>query len=299
MRNLLLLFILALLGVNAKIQAQTYPLLVRGSTDFDVLKLSYADADLIIVFIPSGRSANAGLAPGQGSWLDRGIGKNEPVTIRQKMPLSQAQSIIHDLRNPSSYWTFYCANTNRGYFNASNSQKRIQIQMMQPQVLIDRDHQRRAAALTPATLAGTPADSVYDLQPFLQTKASCDFQKSRDEDGCIIIKYSDGFIKKECRGAVTEVTTPDGKRHVNKRPIMSLKMLVMKFPPPNPLSSANDYEWLNNYNSDLLLTINSILENNQTLIKKYLSSEKMTCGTSIYNQIVYRSMTINDFLKAK
>jgi hypothetical protein len=85
-------------------------------------------------------------------------------------------------------------------------------------------------------------DTVISLTPYLKTKSDCDFEKTIDNDGCIIIKYNDGFIKKSCDGNVVEVITPDGKKYVSRFGGYNILMAVLPIPPPpDPLSTDTDY----------------------------------------------------------
>jgi hypothetical protein len=108
-------FIAPLIGA-----AQTnFPLRIRGNPN---LNLNYSDGILSVEFRPATAKADAGLQPGEGSWLDRAPNRNEPHVLKQKLPQDEAQSVTDYLRNPDHYATFYCANTNQGYFRAANSE---------------------------------------------------------------------------------------------------------------------------------------------------------------------------------
>jgi len=145
-----------------------------------------------------------------------------------------------------------------------------------------------------------PADTVKSLEPYLATKASCDFEKSVTPDGCILVKYKDGFIKKVCDGRVTEVVMPDGKKHVQKGGNQVAYMYVTPLPPPpNPGATNVAYKWLTNYNEGLMNDILSLLGNQQDLINQYKATETGKCGDSIYKQIEYRTIFIETFLEAK
>ncbi|MGA7128467.1 MAG: hypothetical protein WBZ19_19290 [Chthoniobacterales bacterium] len=108
-------FIAPLIGA-----AQTnFPLRIRGNAN---LNLNYADGILSVEFRPATAKADSGLQPGEGSWLDRALNRNEPHVLKQKLSEDEAQSATDYLRNPDHYATFYCANTNQGYFQAANSE---------------------------------------------------------------------------------------------------------------------------------------------------------------------------------
>jgi hypothetical protein len=108
-------FIAPLIGA-----AQTnYPLRIRGNTN---LTANYENGILSIEFRPGATKADAGLQPGEGSWLDRALNRNEPHVLKQKLSQDEAQYVTNYLQNPDHYATFYCANTNQGYFQAANSE---------------------------------------------------------------------------------------------------------------------------------------------------------------------------------
>ena len=112
---LALSFILPLIG-----QAQTdYPLRIRGAAS---LTTTYTGGILAVEFQPAGHKAEVGLQPGEGSWLDRALNGNEPNVLKQNLSQDEAQFVTAYLRNPDHYATFYCSNTNQGYFQAANSE---------------------------------------------------------------------------------------------------------------------------------------------------------------------------------
>jgi hypothetical protein len=102
-------------------QAQTnHPLRLRGAAS---LNINYSDGALAIEFQPATHKADTGLQPGEGSWLDRVLNQNEPHTLRQNLSQDEAQFLTNFLRNPDHYATFYCANTQQGYFQAVDSEQ--------------------------------------------------------------------------------------------------------------------------------------------------------------------------------
>ena len=100
--------------------AQTnYPLRIRGSSS---LAINYVNGILAVQFLPAAHKADAGLQPGEGSWLDRALSGNEPHLLKQNLPQDQAQFATTYLQNPDHYATFYCTGTNQGYFRVANSE---------------------------------------------------------------------------------------------------------------------------------------------------------------------------------
>ena len=142
-------------------------------------------------------------------------------------------------------------------------------------------------------------DTVLNIDPYLQGNEGCDIEKSATPDGCVLVKYKNGFIKKICNGKVTEVTTPDGKKHV-QRAMNTAYMYVMGVPPPpNPGTQSNSYQWLSKYNDGLLQDILLFLGNQQSMIDQYNQNEDAKCQGNIYKQIEYRTIFIETFLEAK
>ncbi len=141
-------------------------------------------------------------------------------------------------------------------------------------------------------------DTVWDLTPYLQSKASCDYEKTMDNDGCIIVTYTDGFKKTICGGSVIDVTLSGGKKYV-RRMGQSIKHEVMRIPPPsNPGPAEAAYTWLVQYNETLLNEIKKYLVTNDA-INKYSQNEKVVCKGMFYKQIEYRTIFLEEFLKAK
>jgi hypothetical protein len=106
------------LALPALGQTTTYPLRLRGSAN---LATSYNNGSLVIEFERGSAPAGDGLKPGEGSWLDRGFRPTEPDAIVEMLTEDQAKGIVEYLTNPNHYATFYCANSNQGYFVAANS----------------------------------------------------------------------------------------------------------------------------------------------------------------------------------
>ena len=95
------------------------PLRMRGSSS---LVTNYVNGILAVQFLPAAHKADAGLQPGEGSWLDRPLNGSEPHVLKQNLPQGQAQFAAAYLQNPDHYATFYCTNTNQGYFRVTNSE---------------------------------------------------------------------------------------------------------------------------------------------------------------------------------
>ena len=143
-------------------------------------------------------------------------------------------------------------------------------------------------------------DTVWDLTPYLQSKVNCDYEKAIDSNGCVLVKYTDGLTKKICAGKLVEVVTPDGKKHVARLAGTTAYMYVMPVPPPpNPSDTDTAAHWLASYNTNLLDEISGLFADDQTLITHYMNKEEAKCKGSIYKQIEFRTIFIEEFLKAK
>jgi hypothetical protein len=154
-------FIAPLIGA-----AQTnYPLRIRGNAK---LTANYENGTLSIEFRPAATKADTGLQPGEGSWLDRALNRNEPHVLKQDLSQDEAQFVINYLQNPDHYATFYCANTKQGYFQAANSEPFTPAQSSAAQ------SPNLAANAAPAsqTAPGTsllPAFTNPDVNAFIKT----------------------------------------------------------------------------------------------------------------------------------
>jgi hypothetical protein len=76
---------------------------------------------LVVVFTPGTARADAGLRPGQGSWLDRGMRPGEPNRLEYYMHESDATKIIDYLRSQGNYYIFECYNTGKGYMQVTRA----------------------------------------------------------------------------------------------------------------------------------------------------------------------------------
>ncbi len=136
-----------------------------------------------------------------------------------------------------------------------------------------------------------------DGYTYLQTKQYCEFDKSVDDEGCVVIHYGDGGSKKLCKDMLVEVVTPDGLRH----PIRanSIKKYVMKLDPPNnPSQTDVTYKWISGFNAEALNDISKLLKTDADL-NKYLKREYASCKDNVYKQMEYRSIFLQEYYKAK
>lgn len=136
-----------------------------------------------------------------------------------------------------------------------------------------------------------------DGYAYLATKESCDFEKTVDDSGCVVIAYADGGKKKVCNGLLFEVITPDGVRHPIRN--WSIKQYVMKIDPPqNPTQTDVSYKWINSFNAEELSEIGKCLRTDEAMAV-YLKREYASCKDNIYKQMEYRSIFLQEYYKAK
>jgi hypothetical protein len=122
-----LLAIAGFLVAAPRALAQTnFPLIVNGSPG---LRMDYTNGLLTVSFRRTLRGAGQpdtyirNVPPGAGSWVDRPINSQEPLTVKQTMNPDQATAAMDRLRQNGGYWRFYCHNTNHGYFEAVRSER--------------------------------------------------------------------------------------------------------------------------------------------------------------------------------
>lgn len=86
---------------------QSYPLVCRGSSDASVRSRS---GKLVLTFKKGTRPAGAGLAPGECSWVDRGMSQSEPDNLVHQIKdggdTDPEYKWTEVLSRPDGYWTF-------------------------------------------------------------------------------------------------------------------------------------------------------------------------------------------------
>lgn len=152
-----------------------------------------------------------------------------------------------------------------------------------------------------AKKAKRKTDTVPSLEPFLQQKAACEFSKSIDADGNIVIRYADGFVKKLLQGKYPlEIITPDGVRHVPQRPpVRTEPMMVNQLPPPLPPEADPLYKWLESFNNDLGDDIKRLMANSSYGWNGFVQDENRVCHNNLYKQIQFRTIFLAKFNAAK
>src|SRR5712691_5459226 len=123
------------LDTRATSLADSYPLVCRGAATFKTdaytppcegcVNVGDAPRYVGFMFIRGSKPSGKGLAPGECSWLDRGMWADEPNVLVQEIdPLAGAEKYdwIKELHSPDSYWIFN-VHTSRGRLLASGSER--------------------------------------------------------------------------------------------------------------------------------------------------------------------------------
>ena len=101
----------------------SYPLRVRGGKLYLRTEATTTASlvKLIVEFSPGTAKADAGLRPGQGAWLDRGMRQGEPSRLEYFVHSDDARTIVNYLRKADAYYTFECYNTGKGYMQVTKA----------------------------------------------------------------------------------------------------------------------------------------------------------------------------------
>ena len=115
--------IFCLQATAAAVTPPSYPLRVRGGRLNIRLESTRTPSlvKLIVGFAPGTARADAGLRPGQGAWLDRGMRQGEPTRLEYYLNDSDAQKIMDYLRSPGAYYIFECYNTGKGFLQVTKA----------------------------------------------------------------------------------------------------------------------------------------------------------------------------------
>ena len=191
---------LIVLALSTTARAQdkptSYPLLCRGSKDSKIVTSSAA-AFAVLDFHKGNQPAESGLAPGECSWMDRGIREGEPGSLIQGASTSSLVTgrsdkkldwgWIEALKDSDKYWMFYVYNE-RGALVVTDSKpyKKMEVagsipsvEAAVPRVTTDPRAmtETRLPTLEPNTnRAGQDYKSfeLTDAQPYLCQKACVD-----------------------------------------------------------------------------------------------------------------------------
>jgi hypothetical protein len=114
-------FIIALSVEAWAAQPKSYPLRIRGGNNLRISQEATKTPSLVKLSVNFEEGNRAGLRPGQGSWLDRGLRPGEPTRLEYYTHESDAQRIVDYLKSPANYYTFDCFNTNKGYLQVTKA----------------------------------------------------------------------------------------------------------------------------------------------------------------------------------
>src|SRR4030095_15951822 len=101
---------------------QSYPLVCRGSANLGIGSAP-GDGNIGFVFTRGTKPASQGLAPGECSWVDRGVRTEEPDRVSQHVEngiqslrgnLAAENRWYEELHSPDRYWTFMVYNDRQG-----------------------------------------------------------------------------------------------------------------------------------------------------------------------------------------
>ena len=106
---------------------QSYPLVCRG-TPKATISSNRESRRLVLRFTKGTRPADAGLAPGECSWMDRGMLPGEPDLIIQAVPEGADDRPEYqwasELREPNTYWIFEVYNNRQGQLVVTGSRRK-------------------------------------------------------------------------------------------------------------------------------------------------------------------------------
>jgi hypothetical protein len=109
--------VLLLSAIPSASQTPDYPMWCKGTAGM----ASSEGKNLIIDFKPSDKRAPDGLAPGQCSWLDRGIRPGEPTRIvSEQFSVTTAKQVAGQI-NAGADWTFWVFNVGKFFKGTTSS----------------------------------------------------------------------------------------------------------------------------------------------------------------------------------
>jgi len=135
------IFLSALIGVslvaaifsesNAAPVPEDYPLICRGGGGL-VVGIAAGERNIGFIFVHGTKPAGEGLAPGECSWVDRGMYPSEPNSVSQHVEESSESLKVggtlapenrwyEELHSSDSYWTFMVSNNGRGQLIATSA----------------------------------------------------------------------------------------------------------------------------------------------------------------------------------
>jgi hypothetical protein len=110
---------------------EDYPLVCRGGGGL-VVGIAPGERNIGFIFVHGTKPAGEGLAPGECSWVDRGMYTNEPDSLSQHVEegseslkvggtLAAENRWYEELHSADNYWTFMVSNNGRGQLIATSA----------------------------------------------------------------------------------------------------------------------------------------------------------------------------------
>jgi hypothetical protein len=138
------IFLLALIGTGVAVAIfcsspvskaaptpEDYPLVCRGGGGL-VVGIAPGERNIGFIFVHGTKPAGEGLAPGECSWVDRGMYPSEPDSVSQHVEegseslkvggtLAPENRWYEELHSADNYWTFMVSNNGRGQLIATSA----------------------------------------------------------------------------------------------------------------------------------------------------------------------------------
>src|SRR5437667_3425171 len=118
-------------GSSAARTPEDYPLVCRGGGSL-VIGIGPGERNIGFTFVRGTKPAGEGLAPGECSWMDRGMYPNEPGRVSQHIEegseslkvggsLAPENRWYEELHSSDKYWTFMVSNNRMGQLIATSA----------------------------------------------------------------------------------------------------------------------------------------------------------------------------------
>src|SRR5437016_5077588 len=118
-------------GSEAARTPEDYPLVCRGGGSL-VIGIAPGERNIGFTFVRGTKPAGEGLAPGECSWIDRGMYPNEPDRVSQHVEessdslrvggtLAPENRWYEELHSSDKYWTFMVSNNGKGQLIATSA----------------------------------------------------------------------------------------------------------------------------------------------------------------------------------
>lgn len=135
--GMMVLILPLLSGKSATQTPQSYPLVCRGSDSLEI-RIAPNEGNIGFIFTPGTNPASQGLAPGECSWVDRGMSPGEPDRLSQHVSngLESLKSEgntapenrwYEELHSPNKYWTFMVYNDRQGQMIVTGARPNVEM----------------------------------------------------------------------------------------------------------------------------------------------------------------------------